>query len=103
MYILGYIQCERILSRVLLPAPLRPMMPRISPSRTWKLASRRANSSPPTRLPWLVSPILSRGSGRPRALAHQSEVFAQGAAADEAEAVVFAEVFDLDDDGHEIR
>ena len=31
------------------------------------------------------------------------EVLAQGAAADQAEAVVFAEVFDLDDDGHEIR
>ena len=28
------------------------------------------------------------------------QVFAQGAAADEAEAVVFAEVFDLDDGGH---
>ncbi len=28
------------------------------------------------------------------------DVLAQGAAADEAEAVVFAEVFDLDDDGH---
>ena len=78
-------------------------LPRISPSRTWKLASRRAQSSPPTRLPWSVSPILSRGSGRPRALAHQSEVLAQGAVADEAEAVVFAEIFDLDDDGHEIR
>ena len=29
------------------------------------------------------------------------QVFAQGAAADEAEAVVFAEVFDLDDGAHE--
>jgi hypothetical protein len=76
------------------------MMPRISPARTWKLTSRRAYSSPPTRLPWSVSPILSRGSGRLRALTHQSEVFAQGAAADKAEAVVFAEIFDLDDDGH---
>ena len=77
-----------------------PAMPRISPSRTWKLTSRRAQSSPSTRLPWSVAPILSRESGRLRALAHPSEVLAQGAAADEAEAVVLAGVFDLDDDGH---
>ena len=63
--------------------------------------SRRVLRPPARRWSsWSVALILSRGPGRPRALARQSEVLAQGAAADEAEAVVFAEVFELDDDGH---
>ena len=36
---------ERILSRVLLPAPLRPMTPITWPASTSKLTSRRAQSS----------------------------------------------------------
>src|SRR5438128_7515702 len=35
----------RILSSVVFPAPLRPMMPRTSPRRTEKLTSRRAQKS----------------------------------------------------------
>jgi hypothetical protein len=37
---------ERILSSVLFPAPLRPMMPMTSPARTLNVTSRNAQKSP---------------------------------------------------------
>ncbi len=40
----GSVIRERIFSSVLLPAPLRPMMPTTSPARTSKLMSRIAQS-----------------------------------------------------------
>jgi len=49
--LVGAVIRERILSSVLLPAPLRPMMPRISPCSTSNETSLSAQIVSPERLP----------------------------------------------------
>ena len=97
--LVGAVTRERILSSVLLPAPLRPMMPSTSPCSHREadiLAAPRCVS--PSRLPWSVLPDLEQRVGlaaQPRP--PDVQVIGQGAGADLAQAVGFGEVFDGND------
>ena len=85
---------DRILSRVLLPAPLRPMMPTTSPWPTSNETSRSAQ----------IASLEGRPSFRPRQLAHagrravSSEIASRSVLyrACLADAVLLAETFDPD-------
>ena len=69
----GAVTRERILRSVVLPAPLRPTIPKTSPCFTSKFTSSRALKLCPTMRAWLSLPIFAVGSGLPQALAHIRE------------------------------
>ena len=93
---------ERILSNVLLPAPLRPMMPRTSPRLTSKLTSLRAQNSStvspttmarPRAIPAALRQRLLRAAGQH--VAQRDVALAFGGVADQ---VFLAEPLGADDD-----
>ena len=91
----GSVMRDRILSSVLLPAPLRPMMPSLSPACTSKVTSRSAHIvsvCPPVDVPAPFS--LLKGAAADFTTTSRSVGYRSLTITD---LVLLAEPFDLDD------
>ena len=91
--LVGSVMRERILSNVLLPAPLRPMMPTTSPLSTSNETSRSAQNGVHRLARWRAA---RKARWTPRDARRAASHAAFGSDSDAAETVELAESLDTD-------